>query len=142
MPHARMRGCGVGRGFRRKSIRRGRFGMRRFALLAVVATLVFSVTTVPRIAFAQNGAPVVIDGPLATAPVSARKILVLLVDIVDANNVKHAISANCDGSIDKGAEIAFGYNTTAASVDGCYQDSSYAKMGWGGASYPGTDVDV
>jgi hypothetical protein len=36
----------------------------------------------------------------------------------------------------------FGFNTTAANVDGCYQDSSFGLLGVGGASYPGTDVDV
>ena len=85
---------------------------------------------------------VVLEAPAATAPAAARKVLVLLVDIVDSKKVTHGISSTCDDSSETAAAIAFGFNTTAASVDGCYQDSSFGQLGMGGASYPGTDVDV
>ena len=88
---------------------------------------------------------VVVDGSAtveAAAPVTARKALILLVDITDAANVKHVVSANCDGSTDLAATATFGFNTTAPSVDGCYQDSSFGSLGVGGAAYPGTDLDV
>lgn len=78
----------------------------------------------------------------AAAPLAARKVLVLLVNITDANLVTHSVSATCDGSSDAAAASTFGFNTTAASVDGCYQDSSFGQLGVGGASYPGTDLDV
>ena len=87
-------------------------------------------------------AVVVLEAPAAAAPLAARKVLVLLVDITDANLVTHSVSATCDGSVDAAAAATFGFNTTAASVDGCYQDSSFGQLGVGGASYPGKDVDV
>jgi hypothetical protein len=85
---------------------------------------------------------VVLEAPAATAPAAARKVLVLLDDIVDSDDVTHAISSTCDDSNETAAAITFGFNTTAASVDGCYQDSSFGQLGMGGASYPGKDVDV
>jgi hypothetical protein len=84
----------------------------------------------------------VLSGPAAAAPVTARKGLVLLLDITDGNGVKHAVSASCDGSTAQDAAIMFGYNSTAGNVDGCYQDSSFGKMGWGGSAYPGGPLDV
>ena len=75
-------------------------------------------------------------------PLAARKVLVLLVDITDASNVTHAVSATCDGSNATAAAITFGFNTTAANVDDCYQDSSFGHLGLGGALYPGTSLDV
>ena len=94
---------------------------------------------------AADYAVVVLEAPAITtadAPLAARKVLVLLVDITDANFVTHSISATCDGSSDTAAASTFGFNTTAASVDGCYQDSSFGQLGVGGTSYPGTDLDV
>ena len=88
------------------------------------------------------GAPAINAATAAAAPVAVRKVLVLLVDITDAALVTHSVSATCDGSTDKAAASTFGFNTIAASVDGCYQDSSFGQLGVGGASYPGTDLDV
>jgi len=87
-------------------------------------------------------APAMNVATVAAAPLAARKVLVLLVNITDANAVTHSVSAICDGTTDAAAASTFGFNSTAASVDGCYQDSSFGKLGVGGASYPGTDLDV
>jgi subtilase family serine protease len=90
-----------------------------------------------------EGSLMLLEPPIAeTTPQGYRKVLVLLVDIVDSNNVKHAVNSICDGSTDRAAAEAFGFNTTGASVDACYQDSSFGQLGVGGKSYPGTDVDV
>jgi len=85
---------------------------------------------------------VVLQGAAAATPPAVRKVLVLLVDIKDSVDVTHTIDATCDGTSDTAAAMTFGFGTTAANVDGCYQDSSYGKLGIGGASYPGRDVDV
>lgn len=97
---------------------------------------------------AADHAVVVLEAPAITAPTAAaaplavRRVLVLLVNITDANLVTHSISTVCDGSSDTAAASTFGFNTAAASVDGCYQDSSFGQLGVGGATYPGTDLDV
>jgi hypothetical protein len=93
---------------------------------------------------AADHAVVVLEAPAAAAatPLAVRKVLVLLVNITDPNLVTHSVSATCDGSSDTAAASTFGFATTAASVDGCYQDSSFGQLGVGGASYPGTDLDV
>ena len=95
---------------------------------------------------AADHAVVILEAPAVhaatAAPPAALKVLVLLVNITDADLVTHSISATCDGSSDAVAASTFGFNTTAASVDGCYQDSSFGQLGLGGASYPGTDLDV
>src|SRR5262245_54558398 len=85
---------------------------------------------------------VVLEAAAAATPPAARKVLVLLVDITDSGNVTHSIDATCDGTSDAAAAMTFGFGTTAANVDGCYQDSSYGQLGIGGATYPGRDVDV
>ena len=79
---------------------------------------------------------------IATVPAGAQKVLILLVDIVDNSGVKHPISASCDGTTDQSAAESFGFNSTVANVDACYQQSSYGQLGFGGAHYPGTDADV
>ena len=70
---------------------------------------------------AGDHALVVLEAPdtATAAPLAARKVLVLLVDITDANLVTHSVGATCDGSSDAAAASTFGFNTTAASVDGC-----------------------
>jgi hypothetical protein len=88
------------------------------------------------------GALVVLEDTAASGPVEARKVLVLLVDITDAANVTHAVSATCDDSTATVAGLLFGANTTAANANGCYQDSSFDTLGLGGALYPGTAFDV
>jgi hypothetical protein len=85
---------------------------------------------------------VVLEAAAAATPPAVRKVLVLLVNIKDPSNVTHAINATCDGTDETAAAITFGFGSTAAHVDGCYQDSSYGQLGIGGASYPGQDVDV
>src|SRR5262245_1732822 len=85
---------------------------------------------------------VVLEAAAAATPPTVRKVLVLLVDITDGNNVTHAIDATCDNTNETAAAMTFGFNTTAVNVDGCYQASSYGQLGIGGATYPGRDVDV
>jgi len=75
----------------------------------------------------------------AAQPLSFRKAVVILVDITDGNNVKHAIAAACDDATARAASIMFG---ATSSVDGCYQDGSFTRTGWGGAAYPGLAADV
>ena len=84
----------------------------------------------------------VLAEPLAATPITARKAVVLLVDIKDSSGVVHAIHADCDGGVAKSADIMFGSQTGGRNVDGCYQDSSYGALGFGGASYPGGTLDV
>ena len=76
------------------------------------------------------------------SPLGARKVLILLVDIVDAAGVKHSIAASCDGGTDRAAAETFGFNSAGANVDACYQDSSFGRLGFGGTTYPGTELDV
>ena len=90
-----------------------------------------------------GGGVTILEAPAGAAqPTAVRKVLILLVDITDSGNVTHRVGAMCDGTVDAVAAGTFGFNTTAANVDGCYQDSSFGLLGVGGASYPGTDVDV
>jgi hypothetical protein len=84
----------------------------------------------------------VLAEPQAAAPVTARKAVVLLVDIKDSSGVVHTVSPNCDDSIAKSADIMFGSQTGGANLDGCYQDSSFGALGFGGAVFPGGTLDV
>jgi hypothetical protein len=84
----------------------------------------------------------VLAEPLAAAPLTARKAVVLLVDIRDSTGVVQPVSANCDGATAKSADIMFGSLSTNANVDGCYSDSSFGALGFGGAVYPGGTPDV
>ena len=84
----------------------------------------------------------VLAEPLAAAPLTARKAVVLLVDIRDSTGVVQPVSANCDGATAKSADIMFGSQSTNPNVDGCYKDSSFGALGFGGAFYPGGTPDV
>jgi hypothetical protein len=84
----------------------------------------------------------VLAEPLAAAPLTARKAVVLLVDIQDSSGTVHRVSADCDGATAKSADIMFGSQTGGLNVDGCYRDSSYGALGFGGATYPGAAFDV
>lgn len=78
----------------------------------------------------------------AAAPVTARRVIVILVNIRDSANVLHAVNAICDDASATAAKIVYGYNATGVNVEGVYEDSSFGKMGWGGSAYPGTPSDV
>jgi hypothetical protein len=79
----------------------------------------------------------------ATAPpVTARKAVVIIVDIKDASGAVSKVSADCDGTVMKAAEIMYGSQTGGQNVDACYKDSSFGALGFGGASYPGGSLDV
>lgn len=79
----------------------------------------------------------------ATAPpVTARKAVVILIDIKDASGAVSTVSADCDGTAMKSADIMYGSQTGGLNVDACYKDSSYGALGFGGASYPGGSLDV
>ena len=84
----------------------------------------------------------VLAEPQAAAPLTARKAVVLLVDIRDSTGVVQPVSTNCDGGTAKSADIMFGSQTTNPNVDGCYKDSSFGALGFGGAVYPGGTPDV
>jgi hypothetical protein len=81
----------------------------------------------------------VLADAVASVPVTARKAVVMLVDITDSTAVESRISADCDGAVAKSSSIMFG---TASSVDACYKDSSYGALGMGGSVYPGGTLDV
>jgi hypothetical protein len=90
----------------------------------------------------QSDGVTVLAEPMAAAPVAARKALVMLVDITDSTSTTSRVSAECDGATAKSADIMFGSQTGAANVDGCYQDSSFGALGFGGTTYPGSALDV
>ena len=90
----------------------------------------------------QAGGVTLLAEPLAAAPVAARKAVVVLVDIKDSSGTVYSVSADCDGAVAKSADIMFAAKTAGANVDGCYQDSSYGALGFGGATYPGSALDV
>lgn len=83
----------------------------------------------------------VLAGPMAAAPITARKAVVILVDIKDSSGTVHAVSSTCDRSA-KSSTIMFGDQASALNVDGCHQDASFDALGFGGASYPGSTLDV
>lgn len=83
----------------------------------------------------------VLAEPMAAAPVTARKAVVILIDIKDSSGTVQAVSGTCDGSA-RSSTIMFGDQAGALNVDGCYQDASFGALGFGGASYPGGTLDV
>jgi hypothetical protein len=83
----------------------------------------------------------VLAEPQAATPITARKAVVIIVDIKDSSGTVHKASADCDGHA-KSSTIMFGNQAGALNVDGCYQDASFGAMGFGGASYPGSTLDV
>ena len=85
----------------------------------------------------------VLAEPVAEAtPLTARRAVVLLVDIKDSTGIVHKVSADCDGSLARSTGIMFGNGSGGVHVDGCYQDGSYGALGFGGATYPGSALDV
>ncbi len=73
---------------------------------------------------------------------AARRVIVLIVDIVDGSGRLHAVSDVCDGATQLLADHLFGSQTARLNVDGCFQDGSFGVLGFGGRSYPGTATDV
>jgi hypothetical protein len=71
-----------------------------------------------------------------------RRAVVILTDIRDSAATTHAIDARCDGTTDATAGLMFGGPSGGETVDGIYLDSSFGLEGMGGASYPGTALDV
>ena len=84
----------------------------------------------------------VLAEPQATAPVTARKAVVIIVDIKDSSGNVHKVSTDCDGAVARSADIMFGSQTGSANLDGCYQDASFGALGFGGAVFPGGTLDV
>jgi hypothetical protein len=84
----------------------------------------------------------VLAEPQAAAPVTARKAVVIIVDIKDSSGTEHKVSADCDGAVAKSADIMFGSQTGTANLDGCYQDASFGALGFGGSAFPGGTLDV
>ena len=73
---------------------------------------------------------------------AARRVIVLIVDIVDGNGRRYAVDDVCDGPTQLLADLMFGSQTAIRNVDGCFQDGSFGVLGFGGRSYPGTAMDV
>ena len=73
---------------------------------------------------------------------AARRVIVLIVDIVDGNGRRYAVDDVCDGPTQLLADHMFGSQTARRNVDGCFQDGSFGVLGFGGRSYPGTAMDV
>ncbi len=91
---------------------------------------------------ASDDSVTVLAEPQAATPVTARKAVVILVDIKDSSGSEHKVSADCDGTVAKSADIMFGSQTDGANLDGCYQDASFGALGFGGAVFPGGTLDV
>ena len=79
---------------------------------------------------------------LAAPPLSANSVITLIVDITDGSGARYAVSPICDGTGQVLPDQLFGSQTGRLNVDGCYRDSSYDLLGFGGISYPGTAMDV
>jgi hypothetical protein len=89
----------------------------------------------------SDGITVLMEAPTAAA-VTARKAVVIIVDIKDSTGTVHSVSADCDGAVARSADIMFGSQTGGANLDGCYQDASFGSLGFGGAVFPGGSLDV
>jgi hypothetical protein len=79
--------------------------------------------------------------PLA-APITTRRVISFIVDITDGSGTQHVVNTVCDGTDQLLADHMFGSQTGRLNVDGCFRDSSYDALGFGGTSYPGTAMDV
>ena len=85
----------------------------------------------------------VLTEPAALAPpATARRVITLIVDITDGSGTRHTVDGMCDGADQRLADEMFGSQTGRLNVDGCFGDSSYGALGFGGQSYPGTAMDV
>jgi Gametolysin peptidase M11/Abnormal spindle-like microcephaly-assoc'd, ASPM-SPD-2-Hydin len=85
----------------------------------------------------------VLSEPAALAPpATARRVITLIVDITDGSGARHTVDGMCDGADQRLADEMFGSQTARLNVDGCFGDSSYGALGFGGQSYPGTAMDV
>ena len=82
--------------------------------------------------------------PLAALapPATTRRVISLIVDITDGSGNLHTVNGTCDGADQLLADEMFGSQTGRLNVDGCFRDSSYDVLGFGGTSYPGTAMDV
>ncbi|MGH8029755.1 MAG: Calx-beta domain-containing protein [Arenimonas sp.] len=78
--------------------------------------------------------------PQVLPAVQKRRVLVMLADIVDNNAVTTSVDATCDGIEDDTTRIMFG--GPGETVDGVTLESSFGLEGIGGATYPGSAVDV
>jgi hypothetical protein len=88
---------------------------------------------------------VLTEQTLLVAPdLTARRVITLIVDITDASANRYTVSERCDESSEQLlADIMFGSRQIGRrNVDGCYRDSSYGVLGFGGRSFPGTTTDV
>lgn len=79
---------------------------------------------------------------LAAPALTARRVITLIVDITDASGQRHTVSDTCDGTAQVLADQMFGSQTGRLNVAGCFRDTSYDVLSFGGRSYPGTAMDV
>lgn len=92
---------------------------------------------------ADADAVTVLTEPAALAPpATARRVINLIVDITDGSGTRHTVDGMCDGADQLLADEMFGSQTARLNVDGCFGDSSYGALGFGGQSYPGAAIDV
>jgi hypothetical protein len=81
---------------------------------------------------------------LVAPDLTPRRVITLILDITDASANRYTVSDRCDESSEQLlADHMFGSRQIGRlNVDGCYRDSSYGVLGFGGRSYPGTTMDV
>jgi len=79
---------------------------------------------------------------LVAPTLTTRRVITLIVDITDGSGTLHAVDPVCDGPQPRLADEMFGSETGRPNVDGCYRDSSYEGLAFGGKTYPGTGMDV
>jgi hypothetical protein len=88
------------------------------------------------------GSITVLTEATSLAPATTRRVITFIVDITDGSGAQYAVATTCDGTNQILADELFGSQTGGLNVDGCFRDSSYDVLGFGGASYPGTAMDV
>ena len=78
----------------------------------------------------DQSAILVLSAPVATAaPMTARSIISLIVDITDGSGVLHTVSGTCDGPEQLMADHLSGSQSGRLNTDGCFQDGSFAALG-------------
>jgi hypothetical protein len=90
----------------------------------------------------QTAVAILAEPATPVEPANTRRVITLIVDIMDGSGNLHAVDSACDGPDQLSADLMFGSQTGRLNADGCYQDGSYGVFGFGGTTYPGTALDV
>lgn len=73
---------------------------------------------------------------------TTRRVINLIVDITDGGGITHTVHGACDDGWEQIlVDDMFG-SRGSRNIDGCFRESSNDLLGFGGASYPGTAMDV